>query len=129
MYDATGHGWMKHIRFGTSRLLELRGPDAFLRGSARRFFLNIRIFEIVRSVFSEKQTFLEQPAWKEMTRNLWKEDMESWHPKEDLLDLMIDCTSLGHRYIILAPVKRNQLTKAEYVASLDAMYLPSSSTN
>jgi hypothetical protein len=31
--------------------------------------------------------------------------MESWHPKEDLLDLMIDCTSLGHRYIILAPVK------------------------
>ncbi|GFF97656.1 hypothetical protein IFM53868_09276 [Aspergillus udagawae] len=45
MQDMTGEGWVKHFLYGTSKLLQLRGPEAHIAGPGRSFFLTVRVFE------------------------------------------------------------------------------------
>ena len=98
MFDITGDGWVKHILYGTSKILQLRGPEAHLTGRGRSFFLTVRVFEIVRSCFYPEPTFLGQHAWTSLMGRMWVGDRAAeWHPKEDLLDLLTSCSDLGHR--------------------------------
>jgi hypothetical protein len=98
MYDITGDGWVKHILYGTSKILQLRGPEAHLAGPGRSFFLTIRVFEISRSLIYAEPTFLADQEWVDVMVHIWGGDeCNDWHPKEDLFDLMISCTSLGRR--------------------------------
>ncbi|KAE9368475.1 hypothetical protein N431DRAFT_512638 [Stipitochalara longipes BDJ] len=97
-----GDGWVKHIFYGTSRILQLRGPKAHLTGPGRSFFLTARLFEICRSCFYPEPTFLGQADWMNLMNQMWEGELaEEWHPKESLLDLMIVCSSLGHRIAAL----------------------------
>lgn len=99
MYDVTGDGWVKHILYGTSKILQLRGPDAHLIGSGRSFFLTIRVFEICRALIYAEPTFLADRDWVDLMKHIWddKDGSQEWHPKEGLFDLMIACSSLSHR--------------------------------
>jgi len=101
MFDNTGDGWVKHILYGTLKILQVRGPDAHLTGPGRSFFLTVRLFEICRSCFYHEPTFLGQADWVSLMERMWEGDLaKEWHPKESLLDLMISCSSLGHRWAI-----------------------------
>jgi hypothetical protein len=101
MFDSTGDGWVKHIFYGTSKILQLRGPKAHLTGPGRSFFLTARLFEICRSCFFPEPTFLDQADWMSLMDRMWEgESASEWHPKESLLDLMIACSSLGHRWVL-----------------------------
>jgi hypothetical protein len=95
MYDKTGEGWLKHILYGTSRILQLRGPLAYLIDPGRGFYLIVRIFEICRSLIYSKPTFLSQPKWKSLMTDL--REQSEFHPKERLFDLMIECSSINQK--------------------------------
>ncbi len=98
MYDVSGEGWIKHIQYGTSKLLQFRGPAQHLTGKGRRFFLTVRIFEISRSLIYSNETFLAQKEWRTLMSHMWLgERVREWHPKEALYDLMISCSALGIR--------------------------------
>ncbi|KAH7308839.1 hypothetical protein BKA65DRAFT_543657 [Rhexocercosporidium sp. MPI-PUGE-AT-0058] len=97
MYDVTGSGWVKHILYGTSRMLQLRGPDAHLTGRGRSFFLTVRIFEISRSLTFSEPTFLNDRPWVELMEKMWVQDVSDWHPKEKMYDLMLETQGLGER--------------------------------
>lgn len=100
MYDVSGEGWVKHILYGTSKILQLRGPDAHLTGPGRSFFLTVRVFEICRSLIYSEPTFLCEPSWRSLMSRIWDETLNnSWHPKEVLFDLMITCSTLSNRYV------------------------------
>lgn len=99
MYDDTGEGFVKHFLYGTSKILQLRGPDAHISGAGRSFFLTVRVFEICRALIYAhylEPTFLCQSSWTKLTENI-RNESEIWHPKEVLFDLMISCSSLGNR--------------------------------
>ena len=96
MYDDTGEGFVKHFLYGTSRILQLRGPEAHLHGPGRSFFLTVRVFEVCRSLIYSEPTFLGQPSWRNLTHRI-RDESGVWHPKEALFDLMIDCSELSHR--------------------------------
>ncbi|GIJ92138.1 hypothetical protein Asppvi_011114 [Aspergillus pseudoviridinutans] len=98
MHDMTGEGWVKHFLYGTSNMLQLRGPEAHISGSGRSFFLTVRVFEICRALIYTEPTFLCRPEWMSLTTKIWNEDLNNdWHPKEPLFDLMITCSSISHR--------------------------------
>ena len=97
MYDVTGDGWVKHILYGTSKLLQLREPSALLTKSGSSFFLSVRVFEICRALIFNDYTFLGEPKWRELAANIWRINENNWHPKETLFDLMISCCSLSMR--------------------------------
>ncbi|GAQ09186.1 hypothetical protein ALT_6507 [Aspergillus lentulus] len=100
MHDMTGEGWVKHFLYGTSNMLQLRGPEAHISGSGRSFFLTVRVFEICRALIYPEPTFLCRPEWMSLTTSIWNEDLNNdWHPKESLFDLMITCSSISHRQV------------------------------
>lgn len=100
MHDMTGEGWVKHFLYGTSKMLQLRGPEAHRAGSGRSFFLTVRVFEICRALIYSEPTFLCQPEWMSLMTKIWNEDVNNhWHPKEMLFDLMIICSSTSHRQV------------------------------
>jgi hypothetical protein len=99
MFDDTGEGFVKHFLHGTSRILQLRGPEAHLEGPGRSFFLTVRIFEIGRDLLYQNHTeptFLLQEGWKNLTQRIL-DDGETCHPKEGLINLIIECSSLSNR--------------------------------
>lgn len=96
MYDDTGDGFVKHFLYGTSRILQLRGPEAHLSGPGKAFFQSVRVFEICRALIFAEPTFLCEPSWTKAMERIWN-DGEAWHPKEALFDLMITCSSLSYR--------------------------------
>ncbi|KIN06342.1 hypothetical protein OIDMADRAFT_176424 [Oidiodendron maius Zn] len=97
MRDKTGDGFVKHLS-GTSSLLRLRGPEAHISGPGRSFFLTVRVFEICRSLIYSEPTFLCHPEWISLMMEIKREDINNTlHPKERLLDLMTECSSLSHR--------------------------------
>ena len=96
MYDVSGEGWFKHFLYGTSKLLQYRGPERHLTGMGRRFFLTVRIFEISRALIYSSETFLAQGSWQGLMENMWSgENATEWHPKEALYDLMVSCSTLN----------------------------------
>jgi hypothetical protein len=102
MYDVSGERWVKHFLYGTSKILQLRGPETHISGPGRSFFLTVRVFEICRSLIYQEPTFLTQLDWMSLTSRMWSDDhSKSWHPKEALFDLMIECSALSNRFVIL----------------------------
>ncbi|KAH6676752.1 hypothetical protein B0J14DRAFT_586248 [Halenospora varia] len=98
MYDVTGEGWVKHILYGTSKILQLRGPAAHASGAGRSFFLTFRVFEISRALIYNELTFLDEVDWRLLMEDIWSGlGAADWHPREALLDLMISCSTLSMR--------------------------------
>lgn len=90
MYDPTGEGWIRHTMFGTSRILQHLGPEAFRSGLGLSFFTQMRMFEVSRSLLFSESSFLVETPWMEMMHlDIVPDDI---HPIHDLLNLMIRCS-------------------------------------
>ncbi|KAH8593573.1 hypothetical protein B0O99DRAFT_596081 [Bisporella sp. PMI_857] len=113
MYDATGDGWVQHFLYGTSRVLQVRGPQNCRSGHGRSLFLSMRVFEICRSAIYVEPTFLADPEWLQLLSEIRYENPVIWHPKEALLDIMTSVVALSH--------KAHVLDRAGRVASQDAL--------
>lgn len=98
MCDVSGEGWVKHILYGTSKILQVRGPEAHLEGRGRSFFLTFRPFEICRSLIYSEPSFLSEYSWRNLMTRMWDGELAGqWHPKEELFDLIVTCSSLAIR--------------------------------
>src|ERR1700749_492119 len=98
MLEPSETKWEIHFQYGTSRLLQLLGPQWCLHGNGRESFLTFRIFEISRALIFNESTFLAEPPWLHLVHILRTDFGEMSHPKEALYDLMICCSSLRSRY-------------------------------
>ncbi|KAF4975554.1 hypothetical protein FZEAL_7669 [Fusarium zealandicum] len=98
MGDATGQGWLQHLVHGTSRALVATGPLAFQSGSGKRFFMEIKIFEVCRAIIFNETSFLANPDWRCLSSKLHDpaEDYES-HRLDALLDIIVLCSTLRTR--------------------------------
>lgn len=97
MLDASGEGWVKHALYGTSKIIQARGPDKHLSEPGRTFFLTVRVIEISRALIYNDSTYLSEPIWKDLMGKMWANSKHDWHLKEFLFDLMVDCIVLSCR--------------------------------
>lgn len=98
MADASGDNWIRHILVGISRMLEACGTRRLRFGGYRRFFLEIRIFEISRSLITTTESILVRPEWRLLSKEVWTGAYaQEWHPNDLLLDLMVEISDLGWR--------------------------------
>lgn len=91
MYDPTGEGWVKHTMFGTSKILQHLGPEAFRSGLGLSFFNQMRMFEVSRALLFSESSFLVESSWMNLmhTHAILDDDV---HPIHNLLSLMIKCS-------------------------------------
>ena len=97
MLEPSESNWEKHFLYGTSRLLQLLGPEWCMVGSNQECFLTLRIFEISRALIYNDSTFLAESKWIELTDTVRNNSNYLDHPKEELYDVMICCSSLRIR--------------------------------
>jgi hypothetical protein len=95
MFDISGEGWVKHILYGTSKIIQLRGPEAHLEGRGQSLFLAVRPFEICRSLIYSTPSFLSLPPWMALVENIFRRTQQ--HPKEAMFDIMFACSCLSER--------------------------------
>lgn len=97
MSDTTGQGWVQHLVHGTSSALVATGPLAFESGLGKRFFTEIRIFEVCRAIIFNEPTFLANPGWQELSAKLQDVEDGQSHPLDALLDIIVLCSTLRVR--------------------------------
>ncbi|UKZ64928.1 uncharacterized protein TrAtP1_006133 [Trichoderma atroviride] len=96
--DETGNGWQQHMTHGTAKALEASGPITCRAGPSRKFFVQARIFEVSRTILENESTFLTQPEWMDLSRQMWTgEHGDEWHPLDSLLDIMVTVSKLRVR--------------------------------
>jgi hypothetical protein len=91
MYDPTGEGWIKHTMFGTSRILQHLGPEAFRSGLGLSFFNQMRMFEVSRALLFSESSFLVESPWMDLMHAETVPEIDLL-PIHDLLRLMIKCS-------------------------------------
>ncbi|KAK7428463.1 hypothetical protein QQZ08_005082 [Neonectria magnoliae] len=95
MSDSTGQGWIQHIVHGTSKALIASGPMACQASFGKRFFIEVKIFEVCRAIIFNEPTFLAQSQWKALSVKLQTDHVETeMHPLGELLDIIVLCSSL-----------------------------------
>ncbi|KAG6009199.1 hypothetical protein E4U21_003052 [Claviceps maximensis] len=97
MNDRTGHGWQRHIIHGTCMALQASGPSSCRSGPGFAFFTQARIFEISRTILYNERTFLSEPGWVALSRELSNNGEYIWSPLDSLLDIMVMCSDLRVR--------------------------------
>lgn len=105
MNDVTGHWWLQHIVHGTSVALKASGPESCRSGPGLAFFIQARMFEVSRTILFNEPTFLTEPEWVALSRDMWSEEenfesgaaRNSWRPLDSLLDIMVMCSNLRVR--------------------------------
>ncbi|KAF5647956.1 hypothetical protein F52700_1169 [Fusarium sp. NRRL 52700] len=101
MTDATGEGWVQHLVHGTSKALVAAGPTSCQSGHGHRFFTEIRIFEVCRAIIFNEPTFLAEANWRCLTREMRAKDQSNNESLDELLDIIVSCSTLRVRAINL----------------------------
>ncbi|KAF7552502.1 hypothetical protein G7046_g7390 [Stylonectria norvegica] len=94
MNDSTGRGWLQHIVHGTSTALVASGPAACQSGLGRRFFMEVKVFEVCRAIVFNQPSFLARPEWTALSTS---PEGVPWHPLDAILDIIVMCTTLRAR--------------------------------
>jgi hypothetical protein len=96
MQDSSGQRWLQHMVFGTSRALTAIGPAGIRSGPLRTFFIQVRAFEVCRSIIFNDASFLATPEWVEAIRG-----MGDSHLPEQVLEIVASCADLRARFVTL----------------------------
>ncbi|THY35974.1 hypothetical protein D6D01_00865, partial [Aureobasidium pullulans] len=113
MYDPTGEGWIQHTMYGTSKILQHLGPDAFRSGLGLNFFHQMRMFEVSRSLIFSESSFLVEDPWRDLMKSTSTDNMSN-HPIESLLALMLRCSDHCFRTLqYLDPLDTSALSHEE----------------
>ncbi|KAL7935946.1 fungal-specific transcription factor domain-containing protein [Trichoderma chlorosporum] len=64
MSEASGEGWAKHMFYGTAKLLQLAGPDAYKSTLQQRLLNAFRVLEANRTILFGDSTFLSENKWR-----------------------------------------------------------------
>ncbi|CAD0018231.1 unnamed protein product, partial [Aureobasidium pullulans] len=113
MYDPTGEGWIQHTMYGTSKILQHLGPNAFRSGLGLNFFHQMRMFEVSRSLIFSESSFLVEAPWRDLMKGTSTDNMSN-HPIESLLALMLRCSDHCFRTLqYLDPLDTSALSHEE----------------
>ncbi|KAL5334409.1 hypothetical protein BJX70DRAFT_378400, partial [Aspergillus crustosus] len=94
--DHSGEGWIKHMLYGTTKLLQLAGPTMAMSPLRRGFFDLYRVLEASRALIYCEETILSQGCWVDHQTKL-SSSHGSWEPMEAILTLMIQTSAFSLR--------------------------------
>ncbi|KAJ0419179.1 hypothetical protein BJY00DRAFT_314248 [Aspergillus carlsbadensis] len=103
MVDPSGEGWAKHMLSGTSKLLQLAGPENGMTGSRRTFFDVFRVLEATRAIIYGHNTILAAPGWVDLQRETSSQITTCWKGMDEILSLMIRVSTFSARFFESTP--------------------------
>ncbi|KGO71458.1 Protein of unknown function DUF3468 [Penicillium italicum] len=94
--DASGEGWVKHMLYGTSKMLQLAGPSDCMSSARRKFYDLFRVLEASRALLYNEDTILSQDCWLDLQKSL-SSIAARWDPMEEIINLMIETSTFSLR--------------------------------
>ncbi|KAJ5210079.1 Protein of unknown function DUF3468 [Penicillium cf. griseofulvum] len=92
--DDSGEGWVKHMLYGTSKMLQLAGPSDCMSSPRRIFYDLFRILEASRALLFGEGTILSQECWLQLQKTL-SSNATRWEPLEEIITLMIQTSAFS----------------------------------
>jgi hypothetical protein len=96
MADSSGDGWAKHMFYGTSKVLQLAGPDAHTSPLRQRLFNAFRVLEANRCILYGDNTFLSESRWSLHNSTGYKQG-EIPDSMTQITELMIQTSSFSKK--------------------------------
>ncbi|CAI7616696.1 unnamed protein product [Penicillium discolor] len=94
--DESGEGWVKHMLYGTSKMLQLAGPNDCMSSARRMFYDLFRVLEASRALLYNEETILSQECWLGLQKSL-SSSATRWDPMEEIITLMIETSAFSLR--------------------------------
>ncbi|KAJ6010268.1 hypothetical protein N7499_004329, partial [Penicillium canescens] len=94
--DDSGEGWVKHMLYGTSKMLQLAGPSDCMSSARRIFYDLFRILEASRALLYNEETILSQECWLRLQKTL-SNNASRWEPMEEIITIMIQTSAFSLR--------------------------------
>jgi hypothetical protein len=94
--DDSGEGWVKHMLYGTSKMLQLAGPSDCMSPIRRMFYDMFRVLEASRALLYNEETILSQEGWLQLQKTL-SSNATRWKPMEEIVTLMIQTSAFSLR--------------------------------
>ncbi|KAJ5593214.1 hypothetical protein N7537_010118, partial [Penicillium hordei] len=94
--DESGEGWVKHMLYGTSKMLQLAGPTDYMSSARRIFYDLFRVLEASRALIYNEETILSQECWLALQKSL-SSSATRWDPMEEIITLMIETSAFSLR--------------------------------
>ncbi|KAG0154645.1 hypothetical protein PDIDSM_213 [Penicillium digitatum] len=94
--DDSGEGWVKHMLYGTSKMLQLAGPSDCMSSAKRTFYDLFRVLEASRALLYNEDTILSQDSWLGLQRSI-SSNATRWDPMEEIITLMIETSAFSLR--------------------------------
>lgn len=99
MAEPSGEGWAKHMFYGTSKVLQLAGPDAQQSTLQKRLLSAFRVLEANRAILYGDDTFLSKGRWSLNDRIRTKE-AKIPDPMTEITELMIQTSRFSKKSAI-----------------------------
>lgn len=96
MSEPSGEGWAKHMFYGTSKVLQLAGPDAYASSLQQRLLNAFRVLEANRTIMFGDATFLAESKWR-IYNSINHEAAEIPDITASITDLMIQTSAFSKR--------------------------------
>ncbi|OQD69739.1 hypothetical protein PENPOL_c002G04523 [Penicillium polonicum] len=94
--DESGEGWVKHMLYGTSKMLQLAGPTDCMSSARRIFYDLFRVLEASRALIYNEETILSQECWLGLQKSLSSSAIR-WDAIEEIITLMIETSAFSLR--------------------------------
>ncbi|CAI7573951.1 unnamed protein product [Penicillium glandicola] len=94
--DDSGEGWVKHMLYGTSKMLQLSGPSDCMSLARKTFYDLFRVLEASRALLYNEETILSQECWLQLQQTL-SSNATRWEPIEEIITLMIEISAFSLR--------------------------------
>ncbi|KAK4869244.1 hypothetical protein LT330_006244 [Penicillium expansum] len=94
--DDSGEGWVKHMLYGTSKMLQLVGPSDCMSSARRIFYDLFRVLEASRALLYNEETILSQDCWLGLQQSL-SSNTTRWDPMQEIITLMIEISAFSLR--------------------------------
>lgn len=96
MSEPSGEGWAKHMFYGTSKVLQLAGPDAYASSLQQRLLNAFRVLEANRTIMFGDATFLSESKWR-ACNSINHEIAETPDPTASITELIIQTSAFSKR--------------------------------
>ncbi len=97
MSECTGDRWVKHMIYGTGRILQIGGPSLTATGLRRTLFEAFQILEVNRAIMYGDDTFLADPSWIDLPFGVNNRPSHCSHQLHEMLQLMAEVASFSKR--------------------------------
>lgn len=105
-----GDRWAQHMRYGTSRLLQLAGPTESLSPLHQTLFEAFRVLEATRAVMYGDGTFLSQSAWLSYHPNPATTISGTCDPMTSIHTLIIQTSAFSYQQVEFTKFLLTRLT-------------------